>query len=137
MAVIQVARVALRVRHERDQVGVAWSKMHVLRGAQGMRSAAIAKKARSGGSSDATHDRRRKIPRVRRAHRPGKRRRKTQRKGKGTSTASRSRSLTGAILRRALASALKWIFAVPNGGHRAKSVAGKNEAEGAKAGVLT
>ena len=31
--------------------------------------------------------------------------------------------------------ALKWIFAVPNGGHRAKSVAGKMKAEGAKAGV--
>lgn len=31
---------------------------------------------------------------------------------------------------------LKWLFAIPNGGHRSKAAAGKAKAEGVKKGVL-
>jgi len=31
---------------------------------------------------------------------------------------------------------LKWLFAIPNGGHRSKAAAGKAKAEGVKAGVF-
>lgn len=66
--------------------------------------------------------------------RPGKRRTKTQRKARDEHC-EQVEVIDWCDFASGHKRALKWIFAVPNGGHRAKSVAGKMKAEGAKAGV--